>query len=107
MSTLSGIASKGEKGKSKFQSLDINSLYRVSESFPSYCYISVSCLSVVQVVLNSECHETTSVILCVGSGRILGATSTEKYVTSQTWHAESGQSAISTTTASQFTEPEV
>jgi len=28
MSTLSGIASKGEKGKSKFQSLDINSLYR-------------------------------------------------------------------------------
>ncbi|XP_077281745.1 no circadian temperature entrainment isoform X8 [Temnothorax americanus] len=30
MSTLSGIVSKGEKGKSKFQSLDINSLYRVS-----------------------------------------------------------------------------
>ncbi|KMQ95821.1 large proline-rich protein bat2 [Lasius niger] len=28
MSTLSGIVSKGEKGKSKFQSLDINSLYR-------------------------------------------------------------------------------
>ncbi|XP_063244612.1 protein PRRC2C isoform X15 [Bacillus rossius redtenbacheri] len=28
MSTLSGNASKGEKGKSKFQSLDINSLYR-------------------------------------------------------------------------------
>ncbi|KAI4472377.1 hypothetical protein M0802_016885 [Mischocyttarus mexicanus] len=30
MSTLSGISSKGEKGKSKFQSLDINNLYRVS-----------------------------------------------------------------------------
>ncbi|XP_066588319.1 protein PRRC2A-like isoform X2 [Prorops nasuta] len=30
MSTLSGIVSKGEKGKSKFQSLDINSLYRES-----------------------------------------------------------------------------
>ncbi|XP_035717368.1 protein PRRC2C-like isoform X6 [Vespa mandarinia] len=30
MSTLSGILSKGEKGKSKFQSLDINNLYRVS-----------------------------------------------------------------------------
>lgn len=30
MSTLSGLVSKGEKGKSKFQSLDINSLYRVS-----------------------------------------------------------------------------
>ncbi|KAG8229350.1 hypothetical protein J437_LFUL007158, partial [Ladona fulva] len=28
MSTLSGLATKGEKGKSKFQSLDINSLYR-------------------------------------------------------------------------------
>ncbi|XP_043521755.1 protein PRRC2B-like isoform X2 [Frieseomelitta varia] len=28
MSTLSGLVSKGEKGKSKFQSLDINSLYR-------------------------------------------------------------------------------
>uniref|UniRef100_A0A0N7Z9M7 Putative splicing factor n=1 Tax=Rhodnius neglectus TaxID=72488 RepID=A0A0N7Z9M7_9HEMI len=27
MSTLSGVSSKGEKGKSKFQSLDINSLY--------------------------------------------------------------------------------
>lgn len=58
-------------------------------------------------MLNTECLETTSVILFVGSGRILGATSTEKYITSQTWHAESGQSAISTTTASQFTEPEV
>lgn len=30
MSTQSGTTSKGEKGKSKFQSLDINSLYRVS-----------------------------------------------------------------------------
>lgn len=28
--TLSGLVSKGEKGKSKFQSLDINNLYRVS-----------------------------------------------------------------------------
>ncbi|XP_054273378.1 protein PRRC2C isoform X4 [Macrosteles quadrilineatus] len=30
MSTLSGLAAKGEKGKSKFQSLDINNLYRAS-----------------------------------------------------------------------------
>ncbi|XP_064212179.1 uncharacterized protein nocte isoform X2 [Tribolium castaneum] len=30
MSTLPGLASKGEKSKQKFQSLDINSLYRVS-----------------------------------------------------------------------------
>ncbi|XP_046670382.1 protein PRRC2C isoform X5 [Homalodisca vitripennis] len=30
MSTLSGITAKGEKGKSKFQSLDINNLYRAS-----------------------------------------------------------------------------
>ncbi|XP_022908286.2 protein split ends isoform X1 [Onthophagus taurus] len=30
MSTLPGLASKGEKGKAKFQSLDINNLYRVS-----------------------------------------------------------------------------
>ncbi|XP_058806241.1 protein PRRC2C isoform X3 [Phymastichus coffea] len=30
MSTLSGIASKGEKGKTKYQSIDINSLYRSS-----------------------------------------------------------------------------
>ncbi|XP_063911765.1 uncharacterized protein Nocte isoform X3 [Zophobas morio] len=30
MSTLPGLASKGEKSKPKFQSLDINSLYRVS-----------------------------------------------------------------------------
>ncbi|KAB0800432.1 hypothetical protein PPYR_06172 [Photinus pyralis] len=29
MSTLPGLASKGEKGKSKFQSLDINHLYKV------------------------------------------------------------------------------
>ena len=36
MSTLSGLVSKGEKGKSKFQSLDINSLYRVSRvSWPN------------------------------------------------------------------------
>jgi len=59
------------------------------------------------VLLNTECHESTSVVLFDGSGRILGATSTEKYITSQTWHAESGQSAISTTTTSQFTEPEI
>jgi len=39
MSTLSGIVSKGEKGKSKFQSLDINSLYRVSRvSWPTFYY---------------------------------------------------------------------
>ncbi|KRT78275.1 hypothetical protein AMK59_6804, partial [Oryctes borbonicus] len=30
MSTLSGLASKGEKGKLKYQSLDINNLYRAS-----------------------------------------------------------------------------
>ncbi|KAK7867202.1 hypothetical protein R5R35_008390 [Gryllus longicercus] len=35
MSTLSGIASKGEKGRSKFQSLDINSLYRGESLEPS------------------------------------------------------------------------
>lgn len=29
MSASSGIVAKGEKGKSKFQSLDINNLYKV------------------------------------------------------------------------------
>ncbi|KAF5307353.1 hypothetical protein FQR65_LT07070 [Abscondita terminalis] len=34
MSTLPGLASKGEKGKSKFQSLDINNLYKVCTNEP-------------------------------------------------------------------------
>ncbi|KAF2905937.1 hypothetical protein ILUMI_00241 [Ignelater luminosus] len=34
MSTLPGLASKGEKGKSKFQSLDINNLYKVYTTEP-------------------------------------------------------------------------
>lgn len=38
MSTLSGIASKGEKGKTKYQSIDINSLYRSSRV--SFCLVT-------------------------------------------------------------------
>ncbi|KAK4881051.1 hypothetical protein RN001_004370 [Aquatica leii] len=34
MSTLPGLASKGEKGKSKYQSLDINNLYKVCTTEP-------------------------------------------------------------------------
>lgn len=39
MSTLSGQASKGEKTKPKFQSLDINNLYRVSRVSVLYLFI--------------------------------------------------------------------
>lgn len=42
MSTLSGIVSKGEKGKSKFQSLDINSLYQSSRVSLIYILSSFS-----------------------------------------------------------------
>jgi hypothetical protein len=38
MSTLPGLASKGEKSKQKFQSLDINSLYRVSRVSSLFCH---------------------------------------------------------------------
>lgn len=39
MSTLSGIVSKGEKGKTKYQSIDINSLYRSSRVRKLFSYI--------------------------------------------------------------------
>lgn len=54
MSTLSGILSKGEKGKSKFQSLDINNLYRVSRVSQSVHYFYLSYNICVLFYLKSE-----------------------------------------------------
>lgn len=61
MSTFSGLASKGEKGKSKFQSLDINSYFRSSRvSSDDFPYLFFSNVMVVVAVLRESLRRNSS-----------------------------------------------
>lgn len=77
MSTLSGLVSKGEKGKSKFQSLDINSLYRVSRVswlnsfvlslhpylvFPYFCSYPPSSFSILYTFFEYICFSYSFIL---------------------------------------------